>query len=149
MYHNVSQNSSTWSPIKRASFLFFPVWFLQCTHFIQRWIQIRLINNKEQILWKYLTECLKTLFYGPGFNPKKPKYRLGDPSDLPKPTHNIYDPQIPRVWWIIYVFLNRYIRQKSPGPENKTRRFVIDWSIPKASLRGRQLANDSWWLRRI
>ena len=37
----------------------------------------------------------RAVFYGPGFNPKKPQFRLGDPKDLPKAKNaEIYDPQI-------------------------------------------------------
>ena len=33
---------------------------------------------------------------GPGYNPKEPQYRLGNPADLPEidPEYEIYDPQI-------------------------------------------------------
>ena len=37
----------------------------------------------------------RAVFYGPGFNHKKPQFRLGDPKDLPKAKNGeIYDPEI-------------------------------------------------------
>ena len=39
---------------------------------------------------------MKVLFFGPGYNAKKPQFRLGDRNDLPKVTerNKLYDPAV-------------------------------------------------------
>jgi len=39
-----------------------------------------------------IKDQLKKIFYGPGYNFKKPEFRLGDPADLPKPSFKLFDP---------------------------------------------------------
>ena len=50
------------------------------------------ISVPSETKLKLIKDLLKIIFYGPGYNFKKPEFRLGDPKDLPKASYNLFDP---------------------------------------------------------
>ena len=86
----------------------FEAFYVQLNPWKDFFKKIRMVwRSKRFHGWARFRNMLKAIFYGPGWFPSKPNYRLGDPKDLPKVEEKVVRYGTPMAKWLsVYCILH-------------------------------------------